>query len=45
MLDYPPEETELEIIKKHINLSNNNNEQAIISAIRLANNLRRACFT
>jgi len=41
-LDYPPEETELEIIKKHINLSNNNNEQAIISAIRLANNLRRA---
>jgi nitric oxide reductase NorQ protein len=42
MLDYPPEETELEIIKKHINLSNNNNEQAIISAIRLANNLRRA---
>jgi len=42
MLDYPPEETELEIIKKHINLSNNNNEQAIISAIRLANSLRRA---
>ena len=42
MLDYPPEETELEIIKKHVNLSNNNNEQAIISAIRLANNLRRA---
>jgi nitric oxide reductase NorQ protein len=41
MLDYPPEETELEIIKKHVNL-NNNNEQLIISAIRLANNLRRA---
>jgi nitric oxide reductase NorQ protein len=41
-LEYPPEETELEIIKKHVNLSNNNNEQAIISAIRLANNLRRA---
>jgi nitric oxide reductase NorQ protein len=45
MLDYPPEETELEIIKKHVNLNNNNNnnnEQEIISAIRLANNLRRA---
>jgi nitric oxide reductase NorQ protein len=41
MLDYPPEETELEIIKKHVNL-NNNNELLIISAIRLANNLRRA---
>jgi len=40
-LDYPPEETELEIIKKHVNV-NNNNEQEIISAIRLANNLRRA---
>ena len=41
MLDYPPEETELEIIKKHVNV-NNNNEQIIMSAINLANNLRRA---
>ena len=41
MLDYPPEETELEIIKKHVNV-NYNNEQTIVSAIRLANNLRRA---
>src|ERR687883_2054266 len=37
MLDYPPEETELEIIKKHVNV-NNNNEQIIMSAISLANN-------
>jgi nitric oxide reductase NorQ protein len=41
MLDYPPEDTELEIIKKHVNV-NNNNEQIIMSAISLANNLRRA---
>jgi nitric oxide reductase NorQ protein len=41
MLDYPPEETELEIIKKHAKVDYNN-EQIILSAIRLANNLRRA---
>jgi nitric oxide reductase NorQ protein len=41
MLDYPPEETELEIIKKHINI-NYNDEEIIKSAIKLANNLRRA---
>ncbi len=41
MLDYPPENTELEIIKKHVNL-NYNDEEIIRSAIRLANNLRRA---
>jgi nitric oxide reductase NorQ protein len=41
MLDYPPEETELEIIKKHVTL-NYNDERAIKSAIKLANNLRKA---
>jgi nitric oxide reductase NorQ protein len=41
MLDYPPENTELEIIKKHVDL-NYNDEEIIRSAIRLANNLRRA---
>jgi nitric oxide reductase NorQ protein len=41
MLDYPPENTELEIIKKHVNL-NYNDEEVVRSAIRLANNLRRA---
>ncbi len=41
MLDYPPQETELEIIKKHINL-NCNDEEIIRSAIKLANTLRRA---
>jgi nitric oxide reductase NorQ protein len=41
MLDYPPENTELEIIKKHVNL-NYNDEEIVRSAIRLANNLRRA---
>ncbi len=41
MLDYPPEETELEIIKKHVNL-NYNYEQVTKSAIKLANNLRKA---
>src|SRR6476660_8287561 len=38
MLDYPPEDTELEIIKKHVNL-NYNDEEIIRVAIRLANNL------
>lgn len=41
MLDYPPEETEFEIIKKHVNI-NYNNEQSIRSAIKLAHNLRKA---
>jgi nitric oxide reductase NorQ protein len=41
MLDYPPEETELDIIKKHVKVDYNN-EQIISSAIKLANNLRRA---
>jgi len=41
MLDYPPEETELEIIKKHVNL-NYNYEEVTKSAIKLANNLRKA---
>ncbi|MDQ4073075.1 MAG: MoxR family ATPase, partial [Thermoproteota archaeon] len=41
MLDYPPEETEIEIIKKHVNI-NYNNEDTVRSSIRLANNLRRA---
>jgi len=41
MLDYPPENTELEIIKKHVIL-NYNDEEVVRSAIRLANSLRRA---
>ena len=41
MLDYPPENTELEIIKKHVDL-NYNDEEVVRSAIRLVNNLRRA---
>ncbi len=41
MLDYPPEKTELEIIKKHVNM-NYNEEQVVKSAIKLANNLRKA---
>ena len=41
MLDYPPEETELDIIKKHVKVDYNN-EQIISSAIKLANNFRRA---
>jgi nitric oxide reductase NorQ protein len=41
MLDYPPEETELEIIKKHVNMAFND-EGLITSAIKLANNLRKA---
>jgi nitric oxide reductase NorQ protein len=41
MLDYPPEETELEIIKKHVKLSYSD-EGEIKSAIKLANNLRKA---
>lgn len=41
MLDYPPENTELEIIKKHVDL-NYSDEEVVRSAIRLANNLRRA---
>ena len=41
MLDYPPEKTELEIIKKHVNI-NYNEEQVVKSAIKLANNLRKA---
>src|SRR5215204_1868693 len=38
MLDYPPEETELEIIKKHVNMAFND-EGLVTSAIKLANNL------
>ena len=41
MLDYPPEDTELEIIKKHVSL-NYTEEEIVKSAIKLANNLRRA---
>jgi len=41
MLDYPPEETEFEIIKKHVDI-NYNYEDTVKSSIRLANNLRRA---
>jgi nitric oxide reductase NorQ protein len=41
MLDYPPEDTELEIIKKHLSL-NYTEEEIVKSAIKLANNLRRA---
>ena len=41
MLDYPPEETELEIIKKHVSMTFND-EGLITSAIKLANNLRKA---
>ena len=41
MLDYPPEKTELEIIKKHVNI-NHNEEQVVKSAIKLANSLRKA---
>ncbi|HET6591140.1 MAG: AAA family ATPase [Candidatus Nitrosocosmicus sp.] len=42
MLDYPPEETELEIIRKHVNLGSASVEDSIRSAIKLASNLRRA---
>lgn len=42
MLDYPPEQTEMEIIKKHVNNINYNNEEHIRSAIKLASSLRRA---
>jgi nitric oxide reductase NorQ protein len=41
MLDYPPEETELEIIKKHVNVAFSE-EGLVRGAIRLANNLRKA---
>ena len=41
MLDYPPENTELEIIKKHVYL-NYNDEEVVRNAIKLANSLRRA---
>lgn len=42
MLDYPPEETEMEIIRKHVNVSNLTHEEYIRSAIKLATNLRKA---
>lgn len=41
LLDYPPENTELEIIKKHVTLDYNN-EENVRNSIRLANNLRKA---
>ncbi len=41
LLDYPPENTELEIIKKHVKLDYNN-EEIVRNSIRLANNLRKA---
>lgn len=40
-MDYPPEDVELEIIKHHISIDNNNIEH-IKNAIRLAKNLREA---
>jgi nitric oxide reductase NorQ protein len=42
MLDYPPEETEMEIIKKHVSIKNIAVEENIKSDIKLAINLRRA---
>ena len=42
MLDYPPEDTEMDIIKKHVKVNNQNDEENIKSAIKLANNLRKA---
>ncbi len=41
LLDYPPENTELEIIKKHVKLDYNT-EESVRNSIRLANNLRKA---
>ncbi|HEY6534834.1 MAG TPA: MoxR family ATPase [Candidatus Nitrosocosmicus sp.] len=41
LLDYPPENTELEIIKKHVKLDYNN-EEIVRNSVRLANNLRKA---
>jgi len=41
LLDYPPENTELEIIKKHVKLDYNN-EEIVRNSLRLANNLRKA---
>ena len=41
LLDYPPENTELEIIKKHVTLDYNN-EEIVRNSIRLANSLRKA---
>jgi len=38
MLDYPPEDTELEIIKKHVKVNTQNEEDNIKSAIKLAHN-------
>ena len=38
-LEYPPEEVELEIVKKHIS---GEHESEIIQAIKLANTLRQA---
>jgi len=38
-LDYPPEEIEIEIVKKHVNKSH---ENELIQGIRLANTLRQA---
>lgn len=42
MLDYPPEDIEIDIIRKHVNLNNLTDEENIKSAIKLAHNLRRA---
>ncbi len=42
MLDYPPEDTELDIIKKHVQVNTQNEEDNIKSAIKLAHNLRKA---
>ncbi len=41
MLDYPPEEIEMDIIKKHVNMSYDF-EGSVRSAIKLAHNLRKA---
>ena len=38
-LDYPPEETELQIVKRH---SSGNNDEKLIQGIKLANTLRQA---
>ncbi len=41
MLDYPPEQVEMDIIKKHASIDYNN-EGSVKSAIKLAHNLRKA---
>lgn len=38
-LDYPPEETELQIVKRH---SSGNNDEKLLQGIKLANTLRQA---